>query len=86
MRTKDFETAIAANGCEILRISFRADSGGNVKTAYGHVIDTLTYVKWDETGRAFVYVHDEKKEESVNEENLGLLPYERDPKFDLKFE
>lgn len=86
MRTKDFEKAITAMNCEILRMVYHANSGGNVKAVYGQVPDTTTYIMWDETGRAFVFTQKEGAEDCVSEYNLGALPYDRDPKFDLKFE
>ncbi len=86
MRTIDFEKAIEAIGCELLRIGFHAKSGGQVTAAYGQVQGKLTYVMWDENGRAFAYAQTEGSEDCVSEYNLGSLPYERDPKFDLKFE
>ena len=86
MRTADFEKAIEAIGCEVLRISYRSKSGGSVIAAYGQKQGSLTYIMWDETGRAFVYDQQEGTEDCVSEYNLSSLPYERDEKFDLKFE
>lgn len=53
MKTIDFEKAIEAIGCELLRIKFREKSGGNVIAAYGQVPGSLTYIMW-EIGRAHV--------------------------------
>lgn len=86
MRTNDYENAVEAIGCELLRIRYHAKSGGQVSAAYGQVAGTLTYVMWDENGRAFAYAQQEGVEDCVSECNLGSLPYERDPKFDLRFE
>ena len=86
MRTNEFEKAIEALNCEILRIQYHAGSGNQVKAAYGQVTGTTTYIMWDETGRAFVFCQKEDEEDCVSEFNLGSLPYDRDPKFDLKFE
>ena len=86
MRTMEFERAITAMNCEILRIVYQSKSGGNVRAAYGQVPNTTTYIMWDETGRAFVFAQEEGSEDCVSEYNLGSLPYDRDPKFDLKFE
>ena len=86
MRANDFEKATEAIGCELLRLVYHAKSGGQVNAAYGQVRGTLTYIMWDEIGRAFAYAQTEESEDCVSEYNLGSLPYERDPKFDLKFE
>lgn len=86
MRAIDFEKAIEAIGCELLRLVYHAKSGGQINAAYGQVKDAATYVMWDETGRAFAYVQQEGLEDCVSEYNLKSLPYERDEKFDLKFE
>lgn len=86
MRTVDFEKAIEAMECEVLRISYKASSGGAVIAAYGQKRGQLTYLMWDETGRAFVYDQADDAENCVSEYNLGSLPYERDARFDLKFE
>lgn len=83
MKTKDFEKAVEASGCELLLLQY---DGGNVAAAYGAVHGTMTYVKWDDMGRAFVYVQQEGTEDCVSEYNLTTLPYERDSKFDLEFE
>lgn len=85
MRAIDFEKATEAIGCELLRLVYHTKSGGQVNAAYGQVAGTLTYVMWDENGRAFVYAQAEDSEDCVSEYNLGSLPYERDPKFDLRF-
>lgn len=84
MKTKDFEKAVEASGCELLRLQYQ--DGGNVVAAYGVVCGTMTYVKWDDMGRAFVYVQQEGTADCVSEYNLATLPYERDSKFDLGFE
>lgn len=86
MRAKDFEKAIETIGCELLRLKFREKSGGNVMVAYGQVPGSLTYVMWDENGRGFVFSQDPDGEDCVSEFNMSALPYERDEKFDLKFE
>ena len=86
MRAIDFEKATEAIGCELLRLVYHTKSGGQVSAAYGQVAGTLTYVMWDENGRAFAYAQQEGVEDCVSECNLGSLPYERDPKFDLRFE
>ena len=88
MRTADFEKAIEALGCEPLEMVIEKPGSVNssVKAAYGQVKDATTYVMWDETGRAFAYVQQEGSEDCVSEYNLKSLPYERDEKFDLKFE
>lgn len=86
MRAIDFEKATEAIGCELLRITLHAKSGGQVTAAYGQVRGTLTYIMWDQNGRAFVYAQAEDSEDCVSEYNLGALSYERDQKFDLTFE
>lgn len=85
MRTADFEKAIEAMGCEALKMVIQAPGSANscVKAAYGQQKGRLTYVMWDETGRAFVYSQAEGSEDCVSEYNLASLPYERDAKFDL---
>ena len=82
----DFENAIDAIGCELLGVLYRYDTGYNVFLAFGQVPGTLTYIMWDENGRAFAYAQNEGSEGCVSEFNLTSLPYERDSKFDLKFE
>ena len=86
MRRTDFENAIDAIGCELLGILYRYDTGDKVNFAFGQVPGTLTYIMWDENGRAFAYAQNEGSEDCVSEFNLTSLPYERDAKFDLKFE
>lgn len=86
MRAIDFEKATEAIGCELLRLVYHTKSGGQVNAAYGQVRGTLTYIMWDQNGRAFVYAQAEDSEDCVSEYNLGALPYERDQKFDLTFE
>lgn len=88
MRTIDFEKAVAAIGCELLRTRIQNPSptGGRVIAAYGQVPGTLTYIMWDENGRGFVFSQDPDGEDCVSEYNMNALPYERDEKFDLKFE
>ena len=53
MRRTDFENAIDAIGCELLSIRYRYNTGGKVISAFGQVPSTLTYIMWDENGRAF---------------------------------
>lgn len=86
MRRTDFENAIDAIGCELLSIRYRYNTGGKVISAFGQVPGTLTYIMWDENGRAFAYAQNEGSEDCVSEYNIAKLPYERDAKFDLKFE
>ena len=86
MRRTDFENAIDAIGCELLSIRYRYNTGGKVIAAFGQVHGTLTYIMWDENGRAFAYVQKDGSEDCVSVYNLASLPYERDSKFDLKFE
>mgnify|MGYP006916084250 FL=1 len=85
MKTKDFENAIDGTGIELLQIHHQAGGGGQVTSCYGQVMGSLTYVKWDELGRAFTFTQPEGEESCISEYNLEWLPYERDPKFDLKF-
>lgn len=84
MRISDFEKAIAATGAELLRVVYSALTGRKVQACYGQ--QGLSYIKWDDTGRAFTYTQKADQEDCVSEYNLASLPYERDPRFDLKFE
>lgn len=86
MRRTDFENAIDAIGCELLGILYRYDTGDKVNFAFGQVPGTLTYIMWDENGRAFAYAQNEGAEDCVSGYNIAKLPYERDAKFDLKFD
>ena len=84
MRTKDFEKAVEAVGAEILQMRYNAKTGGQVLSCIGK-IGELTYIMWDEGGRAFVFNQDPDGEDCVSEFNMMALPYERDKNFDLKF-
>jgi len=85
MKTKDFEKAVEAIGAEILGLRYYAKTGGTVISCVGKMND-LTFIKWDDAGRAFVYNQDPGSEDCVSEYNIYSLPYERDSKFDLVFE
>lgn len=85
MKTKDFENAIKHIGAEILGFRYQANRQGEVISCVG-CINALTYIKWDEGGRAFVFNQDPESEDCVSEYNINSLPYERDSKFDLKFD
>ena len=85
MRTNDFERAIEAIGAEILSIRYSARTGRQVQSCFGKTGE-LTWIKWDESGRAFVYNQDPESEDCESAYNLQSLPYERDSKFDLKFD
>lgn len=86
MKVNDYEKAVEAMNCELLRITYHAKSGGQVIAAYGQKKDSLTYIMWDQNGRAFVFDQPEDSEDCVSEFNLKSLPYERDQNFDIKFE
>jgi len=85
MKTIDFEKAVKAMGAEILGFRYFAKTGGKVVSCVGKM-NELTFIKWDDAGRAFVYNQDPEGEDCVSEYNINSLPYERDNKFDLKFE
>lgn len=85
MKTIDFEKAIKAIGAEILGFRYYSKTGGTVVSCVGKM-NELTFIKWDDAGRAFVYNQDPEGEDCVSEYNINSLPYERDNKFDLKFE
>ena len=84
MKTSDFEKAIDALNCDI-EIDEMKLRNGQVRLVLGHTDHML--LVWDENGRGFGIPYGEPY--FCTEENHAfhdLDDYERDAKFDLKFE
>ena len=65
MRVNDYEKAVEDMNCELLRVTYHAKSGGQVIAAYGQKKDSLTYIMWDQNGRAFVFDQPEMKPDEM---------------------
>lgn len=86
MHTRDFERAIEAlgvSGLEIKKFSYGINKG--VVAVYAQ-LGALTFLKWDNGGRAFRFDICENEEGQYNVSHPEYLDYRRDADFDLKFE
>lgn len=86
MKTRDFERAIEAlgvSGLEVTKFSYGVN--GQVVAVYGQMGE-LEYLKWDGSGRGFVFEIDPNIEGCVCVSRPEYLDYRRDAAFDLKFE
>jgi len=84
MNTRDFENAIRCSGMNVELLGMQLKER-KVERCFGQVTGTLTFIQWDDTGRAFVFCQPEDEECCISSYNMEYLPYERDPKFDLVF-
>lgn len=86
MRIEDFERAIDALGVQGLEImEFKTPEGLSVRECYARMGE-LTFLKWDEAGRAFSFEQPSDMECSISTHHLPFLDYERDKDFDLVFD
>ncbi len=86
MRIADFERAIDALGVQGLEImEFRAPDGRSVRECYARMGE-LTFLKWDEAGRAFSFEQPSDMECCISTHDLPFLDYKRDKDFDLVFD
>lgn len=86
MRTKDFEQAIEALGVHGLTATkFSYGINRQVSAVYARMGER-TYLKWDASGRGFVFEIAESEEGQVTILYPEYLDYRRDNGFDLKFE
>ena len=85
MNTSEFENAVRCSGMDVELLGMQLKERKVVR-CFGQVTGTPTFVKWDDTGRAFVFSQSENVECCVSSYNMEFLPYERDPKFDLILE
>ena len=85
MTIKEFEKAIDALGVHGMSIrDFRTPNGWDVRQAYAWIVP-LTWIMWDDVGRAFRFVQPENEENCITDDVLPFLDYSRDKDFDLTF-
>ena len=83
MTTIDFEKAIDALNCDI-DVREMCIHHGNVTEVWGR--KELTFLHWDNNGRAFSFVQNADSEDCITDETMKGLAYQRDTLYDLKFE
>jgi len=85
MTIKEFEKAIDALGVHGMSIrDFRTPNGRDVRQAYAWIVP-LTWIMWDDVGRAFRFVQPENEENCITDDVLPFMDYSRDKDFDLTF-